>query len=80
MLFRSVDSTGRTDTLVRRVESRLDPADLFFPYPQYALELSNPDGGDALKKNFWITANCWFSQPSTGGVATQCNNNGNIGG
>ncbi len=27
----SVDSTGRTDTLVRRVESRLDPADLFFP-------------------------------------------------
>ena len=71
----SVDSTGRTNQLVRRVETRLDPADLFFPYPQYALELSG-DGGEALKKDFWITANCWYSQPSTGGNATQCPNNG----
>ena len=71
----SVDSTGRTNQLVRRVETRLDPADLFFPYPQYALELSG-DGGEALKKDFWITANCWYSQPSTGGNATQCPDNG----
>lgn len=74
----SVDSTGRTDQLVRRVETRLDPADLFFPYPQYALELSG-GAGDVLSKNFWITANCWYSQPSTGSVATQCSNNGNVG-
>lgn len=54
----SVDSTGRTNQLYRRVETRLDPADLFFPYPQYALELG--DGGDnSFKKNFWVTTNCW---------------------
>lgn len=75
----SVDSTGRTGQLLRRVETRLDPADLFFPYPQYALELRGDPSDDALKKNFWITANCWYSQPSTGGTATVCNNNGNVG-
>lgn len=74
----SVDSTGRTNQLFRRVETRLDPSDLYFPYPQYALELSG-NGGEVLKKNFWITANCWYSQPSTGDGATKtCNNNGDL--
>lgn len=54
----SVDSTGRTNQLYRRVETRLDPADLFFPYPQYALELGG-DGEDSFRKNFWVTTNCW---------------------
>lgn len=75
----SVDSTGRTNQLVRRVETRLDPADLYFPYPIYALDLG--DGGDeALKKNFWITANCWYSQPSQlrNGDAKACANNGSL--
>lgn len=54
----SVDSTGRTNQLYRRVETRLDPADLFFPYPQYALELGDGDE-NSFKKNFWVTANCW---------------------
>lgn len=70
----SVDSTGRTNQLVRRVETRLDPADLFFPYPQYELELTGGDG-DILKKNFWITANCW---KSSNGGAQRCNNNAEI--
>lgn len=74
----SVDSTGRTDQLVRRVETRLDPADLFFPYPQYALELTGGAGG-VLSKNFWITANCWYSQPSTSDTPTSCSNNGAVG-
>lgn len=74
----SVDSTGRTDQLVRRVETRLDPADLFFPYPQYALELSG-GAGDVLSKNFWITANCWYSQPGTNDLPAQCPNNGTVG-
>lgn len=75
----SVDSTGRTDHLVRRVETRLDPADLFFPYPQYALELSGSDGNNVLDKNFWITANCWYSQPGTGDIGQSCSNNGTVG-
>lgn len=68
----SVDSTGRTNQLVRRVETRLDPADLFFPYPQYELELTGDGDSNALKKNFWITANCWKSE---GGGAQLCGYN-----
>lgn len=71
----SIDSTGRTNQLVRRVETRLDPADLYFPYPQYELELTGNGGDDGLKKDFWITANCW---KSSGGSATKCDNNGTI--
>lgn len=66
----SVDSTGRANQLVRRVETRLDPADIFFPYPQYAVELGGGDA-DVLKKFFWITANCW----TEGG---NCANNGEL--
>lgn len=66
----SVDSTGRANQLVRRVETRLDPADVFFPYPQFALELTG-DADDALRKNFWITANCWTDKG-------YCNNNGEL--
>ncbi len=73
----SVDSTGRTSQLVRRVETRLDPADLYFPYPQYAIEAAGGDDGDAIKKYFWITNNCWYSQP-TKSVAGACDNNGSI--
>ena len=64
----SVDSTGRTNQLVRRVESRLDPADVYFPYPQYEVELNGSDE-NTLLKNFWITANCWTE-------AGTCPNNG----
>lgn len=76
----SVDSTGRTNQLVRRVETRLDPADMFFPYPQYALELSGGEGDHALNKNFWITANCWYSTPKTSASldAGVCANNGTL--
>jgi len=75
----SVDSTGRTNQLFRRVEVRLDPADLFFPYPQYELELTGGEG-NVLDKNFWITANCWYSRPSSGTNATAqlCDNNDNL--
>lgn len=66
----SVDATGRANQLLRRVETRLDPADLFFPYPEYEVQL---DGSDAnsLLKSFWITANCWTE-------AGTCDNNGQI--
>ncbi len=70
----SVDSTGRTNDLVRRVETRLDRADLFFPYPQYAADLNGGDD-DSFGKNRWITANCWGHQPISGKTGT-CAQNG----
>lgn len=70
----SVDSTGRTNQLFRRVETRLDPADLFFPYPQYAVELGG-DGNDVLSKKFWVTANCWYSYH---GGSNTCAENGPV--
>lgn len=73
----SVDSTGRTSQLVRRVETRLDPVDLYFPYPQYAIEATGGDDGNAIEKYFWITNNCWYSQP-TKSTAGACANNGGI--
>lgn len=70
-----VDSTGRANDLYRRVETRLSPADDYFPYPQFELELggSNESGADdALKKNFYITKNCWRTG---GGKDGKCDNN-----
>lgn len=66
----SVDSTGRANQLYRRVETRLDPADSYFPYPQFAAELDG-DGDSKLLKNFWITYNCWTESGT-------CPNNGNL--
>lgn len=66
----SVDSTGRANQLVRRVESRLDPADIFFPYPQYEVELNGGNEVDMLKY-YWITANCWTEKGT-------CPNNGKL--
>lgn len=66
----SVDSTGRANQLVRRIETRLDPADIFFPYPQYEVELSGDDD-NSLRKNFWITQNCWTENGP-------CDNNGQL--
>lgn len=66
----SVDSTGRANQLYRRVETRLDPVDSYFPYPQFAAELDG-EGGSELMKNFWITYNCWTEK----GV---CENNGSL--
>ena len=66
----SVDSTGRANQLLRRVETRLDPADSFFPYPQYEVEISGGEEYD-LSKYFWITANCWTERGT-------CANNGTV--
>lgn len=66
----SVDSTGRANQLIRRVETRLDIADIFFPYPQYEVELTGSDE-NSFWKNFWITANCWTENG-------RCDNNGNL--
>lgn len=66
----SVDSTGRANQLLRRVETRLDPSDTFFPYPEYEVTLSGT-GDDSFLKNFWITNNCWTESDT-------CGNNGSL--
>lgn len=66
----SVDSTGRANQLYRRVETRLDPVDNYFPYPQFAAELDG-DSDAKLLKNFWITYNCWTNNGA-------CPNNGQL--
>jgi len=66
-----VDSTGRTNQLFRRVEARLDPIDLFFPFPQYELFL---EGNESIKKDFWITANCWHNHPYDDGNRSATDN------
>ena len=69
----AVDSTGRANDYYRRVEVRLQPADINFPYPDYALSSYGGEGGDGnLIKNFWVTKNCWTA--GSGSVKT-CNNN-----
>lgn len=76
-----VDSTGRTNQLFRRVEARLDPIDLFFPFPQYELFVDG-DGDQSVDKNFWITANCWHTHPLDNGNTDNkpkfCPNNGSL--
>lgn len=67
----SVDATGRANQLLRRVETRLDPSDTFFPYPDYEVTL-NGTGDDSFLKNFWITYNCWTE------ATNSCDNNGNF--
>lgn len=57
-----VDSTGRANDLVRRVETRIDYfAD--FPYPEFAIQL-NPGTNDAdtFTKNFSVSRDCWYSE------------------
>ncbi len=66
----SVDSTGRANQLYRRVETRLDPADSFFPYPEFEVDLGG-NGNETLEKNFWITRNCWTETGT-------CDNNGTV--
>lgn len=66
----SVDSTGRANQLLRRVETRLDPSDTFFPYPEYEVTLGG-SGDDSFLKSFWITNNCWTE-------SGPCENNGQM--
>ena len=47
-----VDSTGRANDRMRRVESRIESEDLDFPIPEFAVQV---DGDNQLCKDFWVT-------------------------
>lgn len=50
-----IDSTGRANDLYRRIEARIETNDIYFPYPQYALELlGGTSSGNLLRKNFGV--------------------------
>lgn len=70
-----VDSTGRANELYRRVESRIELTDVYFPYPEYAIQLSGGDNGGDINKNYYVTDNCWNSN---NGNMSNCKNSKNL--
>ncbi len=54
----AVDSTGRANDMYSRVEARVEFNDIFFPFPEFAVQATSP-GDDAIKKNFYVTSNCF---------------------
>lgn len=60
----AIDSTGRANDLYRRIETRVELVDIYYPYPNYALYLSGE--GNAANKNFYVTNTCW--QTDNGGA------------
>ena len=55
-----VDSTGRANDLYRRIEARVELADIYFPYPEQAFYSET-----GFRKNFWVTTNNWYG-PNSG--------------
>lgn len=69
----SVDSTGRANDMYSRVEARLEFRDIYFPFPEFALQATS-NNEDAIKKNFYVTDNC--IKVSGSGTVEPCSNTG----
>ena len=52
-----IDSTGRANDLYRRVEARIESGDVYYPYPQFGVELLGDKGNEPLlKKSLVVTS------------------------
>ncbi len=60
----AVDSTGRANDMYSRVEARVEFRDIYFPFPEFAIQATGSEE-DAIKKNFYVTDNC-IKQDSSG--------------
>jgi hypothetical protein len=60
-----VSSIGRAGDSYRRIETRIEFADTYFPIPQYALNIDS-----SIEKDFWVTVNNWGGSNS-GVVGTE---------
>lgn len=53
----SIDSTGRANDLYRRIETRLETTDIYFPYPEYTIQLFGTGAdGASIDKDIYTTA------------------------
>ena len=51
-----VDSTGRANDLYRRIETRVELVDIYYPYPEFEINMT---GNDSLfDKTFYVTFDC----------------------
>ena len=73
----AVDSTGRANDMFARVEARIEFNDIYFPYPEFAIQLTSGDA-DSLNKNFYVTSDCWYTDNDGSGnwVIKSCDDAG----
>ena len=70
----TVDSTGRANDLVRRIETRLETSDTSFAYPMYALQLLGEGSGASLKKDMTVTSECnYYDNEDGNNKGERCN-------
>ena len=67
-----VDSTGRANTLYRRITARIETT-LSPIFPEYAVQVSGNENS-IIEKNFYVTENCWSTDGK--GNSSTCANNG----
>ena len=72
----SIDSTGRANDMYSRVETRVIFFD-DFTLPEYAVQATGTED-DAIKKDFYVTKDCWVTKTDTSGNwgVQECNNSG----
>lgn len=72
-----IDSTGRANDLLRRVEAYIDTTDQYFPYPEYAVSSGDDNNSTAagFSKSFYVTTHCWRADY---GSVSSCSNYGDI--